>query len=107
MLLLTQIRIRESLHLSGFLFLCVLLIFLICFCLKETGKEGEMNGSSILFCKHAGEMTSSVLLGCRIQISSVFLDRRKRVEKLCFIKLCVALIILICASGVAYQSHEL
>lgn len=36
----------------------------------------------------------------------IFLVAGKGIEKLCSLKLCVALITLICASAVAYQSHK-
>lgn len=65
-----------------------------------------------LFCKapwvskDTGEMTSSALLRGQAEAPLVFLGGGKGMEKLSFLKLLVALITLICASGVAYPSHK-
>lgn len=51
-------------------------------------------------------MTSSALLRGQAEAPLVFLGGGKGMEKLSFLKLLVALITLICASGVAYPSHK-
>lgn len=109
------LRIRESLHLSGFLFLvhitCLFNVFNSVYS-PVIHREKEINEWKFFFrkapwvSKDTGEITSSVLLGCQAKTPLIFLGRAKGIEKLCSLKLCVALITLICASGVAYQSHK-
>lgn len=65
-----------------------------------------------LFCKSpwvnkdTGEVISSILPGRQVKTPLVFLSREQGTEKLCSLKLCVALSTLLCASGVAYQRHR-
>lgn len=41
-----SLRIKESLHLTGFLVFVHITCLLICFCLNTQGKKGEINGGS-------------------------------------------------------------
>lgn len=69
-------------------------------------------GRTCFFCKvpwvskGTREMTASVPQGCQATTLLVFLGGGEGIEKLSFLHFLLALIMLICASGVAYPSHK-